>query len=94
MSGHHHYSSLSKTVSLFAYAVSALVLMLLIPPLAQYVRPDIQAYFSAALAYEIAYWFSWGFVGVLAICSFFGLTVMFQLGVQLFLRRIARRSMF
>jgi UPF0716 family protein affecting phage T7 exclusion len=87
-------SALSRTVSAFAHTASALGVFLLIPWLEQNIRPAIYAYFHQTFPQDISVWSSWAFLVVLVLCAFFGVSAAFQLGVQLVLRRSARRSVF
>lgn len=92
MSKHLNASSLSSTVSKFAHAVAGLGVFLLIPLLEQHVRHLIYGYFIGSFTHDIALWASWGFIAVLAICGFFGGSAIFQIAVQMVLRRAARRT--
>jgi len=79
----HKSSALARTISAFAHALSAVGIFLLIPLLAQHVRPYIFSYFSETFSQDVSLWSSWGFLIVLAVCIFFGSSALIQTVVQL-----------
>lgn len=87
-------SALSRTVGAFAHMASALGVFMLIPWLEQTIRPAIFSYFFQTFPRDVSVWSSWGFIVILVLCTFFGLSIILQLVVQIALRRAARRSVF
>lgn len=87
-------SALSRSVSWFAHMLAGLSVFLLIPMLDQHVRPHIYVYFLQTFPREMSGWCAWGFLVILALCIFFGISSLFQVVVQLILRRAARRAVY
>ena len=87
-------SALSRSVSAFAHMLSAMGVFILIPLIEQHVRPEFFAYFNQTFSYSVSIWASWGFVGIVIACLFFGISTLFQVLVQLILRRSANKSVF
>ena len=90
----HQGSVLSRSVSYFAHTLSGICVFLLVPLIEQQLRPYIFDYFSNTFPYDISLWCSWGFVCVVTLSAFFGASSLFQVAIQVILRRSARKAMF
>ncbi|MES9861137.1 MAG: hypothetical protein ABW157_13545 [Candidatus Thiodiazotropha sp. LLP2] len=87
-------SPLSKSVSYFAHMLAGISVFLLVPMIEQKLRPLIYDYFLRTFPHDISLWCSWGFVIVVTLAAFFGLSSLLQVAIQVILRRAARKALF
>ena len=78
---------LERSITGFAYTLSAIGAILLLPFLARHVRTDICFYVSTGLDYSWASWISWIIVILLALSAFFGGSALLQALIQKLFRR-------
>lgn len=91
---HYQGSSLSRTVGYFAHTLAGIGVFLLVPLIEQKLRPLIFDYFFQSFPGDVSLWCSWGFVVVVILSAFFGASSLFQVAIQLLLRRSVTRSGF
>lgn len=87
-----HPSALSRSVSGFANALAGIGTLLAVPKLTTYLRPEIYRYFLGEFPQDISLWASWGFIALMGLCVFFGLSFVFQFCVQWLLHHLVRRT--
>ena len=87
-------SALSRSVSGFANALSGICTILIVTQITQHIRPDIYDYFIGEFPAEWSLWGLWGFVVLLALCAYFGISALFQVMIQWAFHRSVRRSGF
>lgn len=71
-------SAFSIALSRFSNALSGLGAIFLLPIIVRECRFNAAAYLADSIGYEAAYWASWGVVGLIALCVYFGGTALFQ----------------
>lgn len=91
MQNNHQISALERAISGFANTVSAIGALFLVPYVAQHYRGQVFRYILSAMDYEWAYWGSWLFVALCALCFYFGSSSLLQILVQYVFRRGARK---
>lgn len=84
-------SALERAISGFANTVAAIGALFLVPYVAQHYRGTVYSYILSAMDYEWAYWGSWVFVALCALCFYFGSSSLLQVIVQYVFRRGARK---
>ena len=94
MQNNHQPSALERAISGFANTVAAIGALFLVPYVAQHYREEVFHYILTAMDYEWAYWGSWLFVTLTAICCYFGGSSLLQMLVQVLFRRNVRKGGF
>ncbi len=87
-------SSFSRSVSGFAGAISAICTFLLIPLIMRHLRPLIYDYLRSEFPHDWSLWGSWGFVVLLVLGAYFGISALFQMIVQWLFHRSIRKGGF
>lgn len=94
MQNNYQISALERAISGFANTVAAIGALFLIPYVAGHYRVPVYRYIYSAMDYEWAYWGSWVFVALCALCFYFGSSSLLQVIVQYVFRRGARKAGF
>lgn len=94
MNAHQSQSGLSRSLDWFSKCVAATGAFLLAPLVTQHFRVEMLRYLLDAFRYDVAYYGSWVFVGVVVLAAFFGIATLTQLLIHALIRWGARRSVF
>ena len=94
MSAHQSQSGLSRSLDWFSKCAAGVGAFLLAPLITNYFRADMLFYLREAFRYDVAYYGSWVFVGVVVLAAFFGIATLTQLLIHALIRWGARRSVF
>lgn len=87
-------SSLVKNIVRFSHAASAIVAFLLAPQIAKQTQSAMFYYLLTEFSREQSYWGSWGFVCVVILASFFGLSALLQLIFRALIVSVSRMRLF
>ncbi len=90
----HQPSALERVISGFANTVAAIGALFLVPYVSLNFRERVYHYILSGMDYEWAYWGSWLFVALTAVCCYFGGSSLLQVLVQSLFRSSARKGGF
>ncbi len=87
-------SALERAISGFANTGAAIAALFLVPYVTQHFRVSVYYYIQTSMSEIWAYWGSWLFVALTAVCCYFSISTFLQVLVQLLFRRSSPKGGF
>ena len=85
-------SPLARNVSAFSFFLSAFISVLAVPLITEHTRQPVYRYFVVHFSPDWSLGASWAAVGLLSLCTLFGLSALLQMIVQLLFYRAIQRG--